>query len=153
MTSGFTVDRLLCGYGTVSLTAMIALEIFMAGCGGSSKKTTPVDIQIVPPATSISVNSSVALQATGSSLVKYTTVVWEVQDEDLGCTTESASPEPPSISCPLGWIWAPITVGVLPQTAATYYSPNQPGTYHIIAVAQTLDGSSGQATSTITVTP
>lgn len=154
MTSGWAVNWLLReGRHALLLTAMIGANMFLEGCGGSSKKVTPVDIQISPAATTIPVNSSVDLQASGSSLVKYTTVVWEVQEEDIHCTTESAPPQPPSPPCPSGWIWESATVAVLPQTTATYYSPSQPGTYHVVAVAQTLDGSTGQAISTITVTP
>ncbi|HEY1678182.1 MAG TPA: hypothetical protein VGG04_10775 [Candidatus Sulfotelmatobacter sp.] len=158
MTTGSVVNRLL-RYGRHALlltllTAIIGASMFLDGCGGSSKKTTPVDIQLSPAATTIPINSSVDMQASGSSLVKYTTIVWEVQDEDIHCTTSSVPPEPPSPPCLSGWISEePITVGVLPQTAATYYSPSQPGTYPVVAVAQTLDGSTGQAISTITVTP
>jgi hypothetical protein len=153
MTSGWAVKWLLReGRHALLLTAMIGANMFLGGCG-SSKKATPVDIQISPAATTISVNSSVALQASGSSLVKYTAVGWQVQDEDINCMTQSVPPQPPSFPCPSGWIWESVTNPVLPQTTATYYSPSQPGTYHVVALAQTPDGSTGQAISTITVTP
>jgi hypothetical protein len=150
MTLGWTIDPPVRGGGR---TFLLTAFIFLGGCGGSSKKVTPVDIHVSPAATTIPVNSSVDLLASGSSLVKYTSVFWEVQEEGLKCTTESVPPQPPPVPCPSGWVWEPAPVGELPRTTATYYSPGQPGTYHVVAVAQTADGSNGQVTSTISVTP
>ena len=62
--SGWAVNWLLReGRHALLLTAMIGANMFLEGCGGSSKKVTPVDIQISPAATAIPVNSSVDLQA------------------------------------------------------------------------------------------
>ena len=128
---------------------MLAVVSVFQGCGGSTKG---VDITVAPSAATIRVDSSINLQATGSSLVKYTNVYWVVEEEGLSCTTESLPPQPPS-PCPSGWVWEPMPVGVTPRMNATYYSPTTPGVYHVAANAQTISGETGQSVSTITVTP
>ena len=135
------------------ITAILGCSTFLGNCGGSSKQAPPVDVQVSPAAATISVNSSVDLQASGSSLVKYTNLYWEVQEEDLSCTTELLPPQPPSFPCPSGWLWEEMPVAPVPRINATYYSPSQPGTYHVLAIVETPNGSNGQAISTITVTP
>ena len=112
-----------------------------------------VDIAITPSGATIPVNSSVDLQATGSSVEKYTNIYWYVQEDRLACTTESVPPQPPSVPCPAGWMWEEMSVGEFPRVNSTYYSPGTPGTYHVVAHAELLTNETGEAVATITVTP
>ena len=122
----------------------------LASCGGSDRSN---QLAISPESATIPVNSSLHLEVSGSWLVKYTNVVWTVQEEGLSCTTESLPPVPPSVPCPSGWMWEPVPVGNLPRTNATYYSPVSAGIFHVVAAAETESGQKGEVVATITVTP
>jgi hypothetical protein len=115
-----------------------------------------VDISITPSSATIPVNSSVDLQATGSSVTKYTNIGWYVDGEGYSCTAVSDPSQPrqaPSGPCPSGWVWQAETYQFAPSMLATYYSPSTPGTYRVVASAQLATGETGQSVITITVTP
>jgi hypothetical protein len=133
--------------------SLVLILSILEACGAGTKPSQTVDVTLTPSASTIHVNSSVAFQATGASVVKYTTLFWTVQGEDLACTTESTPPTPPVVSCPNGWIWEPMTVGQIPQSTATYYSPSTAGTYQIVVNVQLLSGQTSKVLATVTVVP
>ena len=147
---------------TLGTYHVFAKERLQTGETGQAEVTITVtlhkvDISITPASATIPINSSVDLQAIGSSVGKYTVIGWYVDGEGYSCTTVSdpSQPrQPPIGSCPSGWVWtAPYSIGFLPSSQATYYSPGTPGTYRVVAWAQILTGETGHSVSTITVTP
>jgi hypothetical protein len=46
-----------------------------------------------------------------------------------------------------------MTVGQIPQSTATYYSPSTAGTYQIVVNVQLLSGQTSKVLATVTVVP
>jgi hypothetical protein len=144
---------------TVGTYHVVAKERLQTGETGQSVATITVtlhkvDISVTPATATIPINSSVDLQAVGSSVTKYTNIYWYVEEEaGSSCTTESLPPQAPSGPCPSGWVWEEESIDSSPRIQATYYSPSTPGTYHVVAFAQLLTNETGQSVATITVTP
>ena len=139
---------------------VVAKEQLQTGENGQAAATITVtlhqvDITVTPSTATIPINSSVNLQANGSSVEKYTNIYWYVEEEGFGspCTTESLPPQAPPAPCPSGWMWEEASVESSPRVNATYYSPSTPGTYHVVAWAQLLTNETGQSVATITVSP
>jgi hypothetical protein len=144
--------------GTYHVFAKERLQTGEAGQAVATITVTlhKVDISITPATATIPINSSVDLQAIGSSVTKYTGIEWYVEEEDLSCTTVSDPSQPrqaPPGPCPSGWMWEEASFGFAPNILAAYYSPSTPGTYHVVAKATLGTGETGQSVATITVTP
>ena len=144
--------------GTYHVVAKAQLLTGETGQSVSTITVTPhtVDVTITPATATILINSSVDLQAIGSSITKYTLIDWYLDGEGNSCTAMSDPSQPrqePSGPCPSGWVWQEETYGFTPSSQATYYSPGTPGTYHVVASAELGTGETGQSISTITVIP
>jgi hypothetical protein len=144
--------------GTYHVFAKERLQSGETGYGEATITLTlhAVDISITPTSATIPINSSLDLQAIGSSVTKYTSIRWYVDEEGYSCTAVSDPQQPrqaPSGPCPSGWVWQAETYQFAPSMLATYYSPSTPGTYRIVASATLGTGETGQSVATITVAP
>ncbi len=146
----------------VLLVAVLPLYSLF-GCGSSSGPR-PLSIQLTPSAPTVSVNSSVVLDAhTVPELPKYYgDTTWTVQGYAEHCTEPALDPAnaPPMSGCPNGWLaWEQPGFPVPPPTEVYFYAPATPGSYTVIFQGQIHNTSSSQkieyqgtASTVVTVT-
>lgn len=135
----------------------------LLGCGSSSGPRS-LSIQLTPSAPTVSVNSSVVIDAqTVPELPKYYGVTtWTVQGYGEHCTEPALDPAmaPPMSGCPNGWLaWEQPGFPAPPPTEVYYYAPAIPGSYTVVFQGQIHNTSSSQkieyqgtASTVVTVT-
>jgi predicted small lipoprotein YifL len=135
----------------------------LLGCGSSSGPR-PLSIQLAPSAPTVSVNSSVVIDAqTVPELPKYYgDTTWTVQGYGEHCTEPALDPTiaPPMSGCPNGWLaYEQPGLPAPPPTQVYYYAPAIPGTCTVVFQGQIHNPSSfqkidyqGNATAVVSVT-
>ena len=141
--------------------SLIAVCLLASCGGGGSSGPANLQIQLMPLAPSLAVNSSVLISAQTDPAMSgnFGTMTWSVQGSS-GCTegVVAAQNAPPLSPCPNGWVAWEITPPPELALAVYYFAPATTGTYQVNVQGQIMNSTfttvtyQGSASATVTVT-
>ena len=140
---------------TVTLPAALIAVFLLGSCGNGLPHSDQVTVMVTPALATVAVAGTVSLKGDATGFTRSPIVRWWVQEAHDAGGDDCGYLQPPPVSpCQYGYVIFD-SVSQFPS-AATYYAPLTPGTYHVTFQATqntAFDYLSKTAMATITVTP
>jgi len=139
----------------MTLPVAMMVVILFSGCGSGLPHSNQVTVMVTPAQATVVVGGTVSLKGDATGFTRSPIVQWWVQEaHDAGGDDCGYLQPPPTSPCQYGYV----IFGSVSQfpSAAIYYAPPTPGTYHVTFQATqntAFDYLSKTTASTITVTP